>query len=65
MFAIDHTDPQRLLDLHGEVKCGGVVGGVGDEGGGHEDILLIEFVLGKIKSTPIATNLYSVNYYLI
>ena len=26
---------QTVLGLHGAVKHGGVVGGVGDEGGGH------------------------------
>ena len=29
------ADPQRLFDLHREVKDGGVMGGVSDEGGGH------------------------------
>ena len=29
------ADPQRLIGLHGQVKDGGVMGGVGDEGGGH------------------------------
>ncbi len=30
------ADPQRLFCLHGEIKHGGVMGGVSDEGGGHE-----------------------------
>ena len=35
VFDVGGTDPQRVLGLHCKVKDGGVVGGVGDEGGGH------------------------------
>ena len=38
VFDVGGADPQRLFGLHGHVKDGGVMGGVGDEGGGHEEM---------------------------
>ena len=35
VFDVCGANPQRVLGLHGKVKDGGVVGGVGDEGGGY------------------------------
>ena len=35
VFDVGGADPQRLFGLHGEVKDDGVMGGVGDECGGH------------------------------
>ncbi len=35
VFDVGGADPQRLFGLHGHVKDGGVMGGVGDESGGH------------------------------
>ena len=35
VFDVGSANPQRVLGLYREVKHGGVVGGVGDEGGGH------------------------------
>ena len=36
VFDVGGANPQRVLGLHREVKNGGVVGGVGDEGGGYD-----------------------------
>ena len=34
--SVDGANPQRPLGLRRKVKDGGVVGGVGDEGSGHD-----------------------------
>ena len=41
LLNIGCANPQRVLGLHGEVKHGGVVGGVGDEGGWHNKSVII------------------------
>ena len=38
VFDVGGANPQRVLGLHREVKHGGVVGGVGDEVRGHEEM---------------------------
>ena len=43
------ADPQRLFGLHREVKDGGVMGGVSDEGGGHGGNGKWEMENGKLK----------------
>ena len=60
---VSSADPKRVLGLHREVKDGGVVGGVGDESGGHGGLILytakiVHFLIG-LQRTPILLYLFN------